>query len=60
MIRRGGGVGWGGVKATSCPGPLPFPKGESPGNNVCEKASLVFNKTRHKTYLSEGRSTFAV
>ena len=47
-----------GVKATSFPGPRPFPKGKGPGNNVCVKA--VFNKTRHKTYLSEWRSTFAV
>ena len=51
---RGGG---GGVKATS----FPFPKGKTLWEQSLRESSLIYsNKTSHKTYLREGRSTFAV
>ena len=40
--------------------PFHFRKEKVSGNKVCVKAALYSNKTSHKTYLSEGRSTFAV
>ena len=48
--------GGGGVKATS----FSFPKGKSLWEQRSRESSLAFNKTSHKTYLSKGRSTFAV
>ena len=40
--------------------PFHFLKEKLSGNKVCVKAALYSNKTSHKTYLREGRSTFAV
>ena len=40
--------------------PFHFRKEKVSGNKVCVKEALYSNKTSHKTYLSEGRSTFAV
>ena len=40
--------------------PFHFLKEKLSGNKVCVKAALYSNKTSHRTYLREGRSTFAV
>ena len=53
--RRWRGGGGGGKQP-----PFHFLKEKLPGNKVCVKAALYSNKTSHKTYLREGRSTFAV